>query len=922
MQAILSRRRPSSWWQTRQLLGPSLLLACLAAAACNSSSDSPRPIGTAPEPVVGANDPLPGVVVAIEAVRGRNSGRARVGDRLQVDFTVRTDGGAPLELSTMARGAIMVSGPTSNYQRVIASQADVLARSRKRALGSYTYEFAVPIPATYLAPLNDTPLLTEGEWTGEPLISGTYTVGLELRKDYTIQDVVYRDPGNATRDFLLGDATTLEPRELVTLANCNQCHTELRAHGDNRNQITNCLLCHTSGAEDRNNPAVAGGTPGVAIDFKVMIHKIHSGKHLPSVLGVTTTSTGARDYSATPVPYRLVGFGNAIHDYSSVTWPAWPSFYSPMPRDLGFTTLTSQQQSRENLMRQGPAECGKCHGDPDGDGPLPAPAQGEEIWARPTIAACQSCHDDWIPDHPYTANGQTMPIQRDNAACTECHRVSGTPLDVIDAHRHPLVDPDVVAGLVFNVTAVADVGGTSNGRFEAGEKVQITMQAVDGNNNPVALSSLSRIETVLSGPTVNPQMVSYQRVPPAAFTGTGPFTFFVPDQVYYESIGISDSNPNIFSTARTPHWAVSGAATSLLRVTGTGVSTTLAATAERTQNYIDVAAGAGASFTKDDFIIIDDASPGLREFLRIQWVDGDRFWFGSQFRTTYKPNLLRAHATGASVTKVETTLVPTSSYTLNPTTGVVTENVEFGDGEILASYTTDFVVPEVYPGALDDSPVLGEDWGDWTGLPMLDGTYTLDVHGARSVLVTRSGEETRYTEGADSTIRNLLFGSATTIVEVQRVDAESCYACHDSLQFHGGSRRSLEACLSCHGTAGVENTLVYENQTTGNPLGTTVEFRHWLHAAHKDVFPAMVGGVQDCAKCHGNNTVWQLPAQRLHPQQNTMTRSWYVACSSCHTDSAARAHMDVNTSVTGAESCSVCHGANDPLSVLRVHQIK
>jgi OmcA/MtrC family decaheme c-type cytochrome len=175
-------------------------------------------------------------------------------------------------------------------------------------------------------------------------------------------------------DFLLGDATTLEPRELVTLANCNQCHTELRAHGENRNQIANCLLCHTSGAEDRNNPAVAGGTPGVAIDFKVMIHKIHSGKHLPSVLGVTTDSSGARklrrDAGAVP---SLVGFGNEVHDYSTVTWPAWPSFYSPMPRDLGFTTLTSTQQSRENLMRQGPAECGKCHGDPDGDGPLPAP---------------------------------------------------------------------------------------------------------------------------------------------------------------------------------------------------------------------------------------------------------------------------------------------------------------------------------------------------------------------------------------------------------------------------------------------------------------------------------------------------------------------------------------------------------------------
>ena len=43
-----------------------------------------------------------------------------------------------------------------------------------------------------------------------------------------------------------------------------------------------------------------------------------------------------------------------------------------------------------------------------------------------------------------------------------------------------------------------------------------------------------------------------------------------------------------------------------------------------------------------------------------------------------------------------------------------------------------------YPGALDDSPVNGQDWGDWTGLPILDGTYVLDMHGARSLTVTRA----------------------------------------------------------------------------------------------------------------------------------------------------------------------------------------
>ncbi len=889
--------------------------------SCDSSNSGPFS-GVAPEPVIGEDGVLPGVVVTIEAVRGHAAGKAKVGDLLEVDFRIATDAGEPLELATSARTGIMVSGPTNNYQRVIASQSDVATRATKRALGAYTYKFAVPVPATYLAPLNDTTDLSEGELTGEALLDGTYTVGLEIRRDYTIDGEVYRDPGNATLDFLFGDATTIETRELVTLANCNKCHTELRGHGDNRNNIANCLLCHTAGAEDKNDPAVAGGTPGAAIDFKVMIHRIHSGKHLPSVLGVTTNPDGSRNYDATPQPYQLVGYGNAIHDYSTVTWPAWPSFYSPMPRDLGFSALNSTRQSKENEMRRGPSECAECHGDPDGDGPLPAPAQGEQIWSRPTITNCTSCHDDWEPSHAYTANGSTMPPQADSAACAQCHRESGTPLDMIDAHRHPLVDPSVAVGLRFDVSAVEDVGGTANGRFETGEKVQITFSAVDGENNPVSVSSLSRLEVILSGPTVNPQIISYQQVPRVGFTGNGPYTFLLPELVFYEPIGTSDGNLNNFSTARAPHWNVTGALTTLLRVTGTGASTTLAAAAERTHNFIDVATGTGASFAKNDYIVIDDASPGLREFLRIQWVDGDRIWFGSQFRTTYKPNLKIAHAIGASVTKVTTTSVATSSYTLDPVTGLVTETVEFGNGEVLASYTTDFVVPDLYPGALDDSPVLGESWGDWTGLPLIDGTYTLDVHGARSLVVTRAGENTSYTEGAESTLTHLLFGNATTVVEVPRVDAESCYGCHNSLQFHGGSRRSLDACLSCHATAGAENTLVYENQTTGNPLGTPVEFRHFIHSLHKEVFPAMPGGVQDCAKCHGNNTVWKLPAERNHPSQSILTRSWYVACSSCHDGNAAKSHMDVNSTIFGAEACDVCHGTNDPLSVENVHRIK
>ena len=66
-----------------------------------------------------------------------------------------------------------------------------------------------------------------------------------------------------------------------------------------------------------------------------------------------------------------------------------------MPRDAGYSTLTSTQQGLENTMRGAPVGCSKCHGDPDGSGPLAAPAQGDLIYSQPSIAACKSCHDDF-----------------------------------------------------------------------------------------------------------------------------------------------------------------------------------------------------------------------------------------------------------------------------------------------------------------------------------------------------------------------------------------------------------------------------------------------------------------------------------------------------------------------------------------------
>jgi OmcA/MtrC family decaheme c-type cytochrome len=935
-------RHPISQW-----LLPAMLLGLVA---CDSSSNSGRvEVGIAPEPVVGAGDALPGVVITMERVRGGTGpgGKARPGDRLSIDFRVTTDGNQPLELSTMARGAAMVSGPTFNYQRVIASQTDVLTRATKRALGAYTYTFTVPLPATYLPPLNDTTAITEGELTGQNLLSGTYTIGLELRKDYTVGSEVLRDPGNASIDFLLGDASAIERREVVTLANCNQCHVELRAHGDNRNELTNCLLCHTTGAEDGNLLSSGGGTPGVAIDFKVLIHKIHAGKHLPSVNGVATNSDGSRNYAATPTPYIVQGRGGALTDYSKIAFPVWPSLLTPMPRDTGFGALTSGQQALENTMRSGPVDCDKCHGDPDGDGPLPAPAQGELAYVQPSRSACASCHDDWDPELPYTANGATMPGGLDNSTCRLCHRESGTPLDVRDAHLHPLRDASRTPGLHFDVSAITDVGN-GNGRFETGEKVQLTLRIRNDANADVPATALSTINAVINGPTGNPNLVHYVRIY-ASGMGSGPeYTFFLPQLVYYESVGNSNNTLQNFATARAPHRAVANTPMTLLRVTGTTAATTLALPAPALQNYIDVANGTGASFATGAYILIDDANPGIREFLRVQRVEGDRLWFSSLYSPNYAPGLRVAHAAGASVQRLSTAAVPSSSYNLDTTNGTFVETTEFGDGELLASYTTDFVVPEHYPGAFNESPALGEDWGKWTGLPLLSGTYQVGIWGARQFTVSVGDSTTTYTEGSQPSVHPVLFGTATEVEVIDRIDdVQGCYRCHEDIQFHGGSRRGYDTCALCHTLAGAEDAATYIYPSGEASPGVTIDFRTMLHKIHHGKqldagasyrvagfggtghsyenvgFPVMPGGTQQCAVCHGNdNTAWVTPAPRNHPQAAAPTRTWRATCGSCHDSSAAQAHIEVTTSASGAESCAICHGNGRDHAVRDVHRVR
>ncbi len=942
------------------------LLASLVAAGCSGKDGKNGQPGTSP--VTPTSDKLepadnaPGIQVQILGLGGATGagGNFMVGNRLSVTFSVKKDDGTNWDLSELDRGRIMGSGPTFNYQRILAEQSDLLTASTTNPDGSHTYTFAAPIPATYLPPLNDTLSFgaLDGELSGQALLSGTYTVGMYLGWDYTVDGESFRDQGDATLDFLLGSGATFASREVIERDNCNQCHTELQAHGGLRRATTLCLLCHTAGAEDKNVASVAGGTPGRSIEFAVMVHKIHSGEHLPSVLGVGVNPDGSRNYAATPMPYQLVGFQNSIADFSEVPFPVWPNLTVPMPRDQGYTALTSGQKAVEDTIRSGVTKCSVCHGDPDDMGPLTAPAQGNLAYSQPARATCGACHDDIDWALPYQANSMTMPAQNDDSACTLCHSPAGDALAVQDAHLHPLLDPAFNPGLNFEILVVEESGtNDGDGTIDPGEGLRMTFTLTDDAGLDVAPTSVSGINVAISGPSSNLNLVHFISVPRPYLTGSQPFDVAIPERVWFEPVGTASIGPDAFMTSRAPHWNVTGGATEVRvgTLTGGGGSSTLAGASTFGQNYLDVVSS--TNFARDDYLVVERAMAG-EEYLRIQYVEGNRLWFSSPTSASYAPGPVFEHSSGATVEAVTLSLlVENTDYSLDAPTGTLTELTDFGTGNaVVVTYVTDFVMPERYPAPINGSPDLGEEWGDWSGKSLADGTYSLVMYGDRSLTLNLHGESNSYRGAATSVRADFLAGSALSLEPYDLISSgANCYACHQDLLFHGGGRRGIEACVICHGTAGSEDRPQFVAAGAPATTGVTINFRTMLHKIHMGeelanapsyqvigfgsaaypnnygittfgevVFPALPGGTMQCAKCHGSSDVWMEPVPRDHPtEQGRPTLVWGATCGACHEAAATQAHIQINTAASGQESCEVCHSLDDgDLSVPIVHKTR
>ncbi len=167
-----------------------------------------------------------------------------------------------------------------------------------------------------------------------------------------------------------------------------------------------------------------------------------------------------------------------------------------------------------------------------------------------------------------------------------------------------------------------------------------------------------------------------------------------------------------------------------------------------------------------------------------------------------------------------------------------------------------------------------------------DATHTIGLYGSRNL--------TEFDMGMNYASANLYNfvpagGQVTKIRDV--INSASCNACHDEINFHGGSRRGLPTCILCHAPAYADVTNV--NPETNESMDMAV-MTHRIHAgsllqsvrAGEPFFWVGFGNrvtdfshvnmpseINNCQKCH-ESTATQRDNWLMNPSRR--------ACGSCH----------------------------------------
>ncbi len=428
----MNKNRSSHQWFG--LVAASLLSFVLG--GCGGDSGSRGAPGAPGAPAVNAG------VAALAAATTLNMGITGVTSNNPpvVNFTVTNELGAPMlgltdadlrfNIAKLVPGTNGEPSVWQNYINRSVSGAVQGAQERKTTTagyvfgtlvdnrnGSYTYTFATDItsPTSNPCPAPCT------DASGKAL---DISFSASLTHRVTVQQANSAYPkATGTYDFVPGGAA-VTTRDVVVTATCNQCHDQLVAHGT-RVEVKLCVTCHNPGSW-------VAGTPNVPVDFKVMIHRIHNGINLPSVVAGGSYKIGSSDFSA-----------------------------ATFPQDI--------------------RNCTKCH-----DGKLSA--QGDNWKNQPTMQACGSCHDDvnfGAQSDPAKPLNHPGGVTLDNSVCVTCHGV-GKPFDTVASHNLAdkipsapsyWVPPKIKAAAAKFKFNIISVTGTA-----AGSKPVVTFSVTDPTN--------------------------------------------------------------------------------------------------------------------------------------------------------------------------------------------------------------------------------------------------------------------------------------------------------------------------------------------------------------------------------------------------------------------------------------------------------
>jgi OmcA/MtrC family decaheme c-type cytochrome len=307
------------------------------------------------------------------------------GNKPTVTFTLKDNKGNGILASgltkTPNRLGLVIAGSTADYGYIsfgpdqktggYISENGTTASCGQDGTCTYTFAHAIPANAT-----------------------GTYSIGFEGRRGQNINvgttkeiDNVEYGAKNAVVNFSVDGSPVVSRRTVVALTQCNQCHEKLSLHGENRNQIEMCVLCHNPSENDSTTRALSTNpadknAPPQGVNFALLIHRIHTGEDQAQFFGR---------------PFQIVAFGGNKVNFNDVVFPAMDP--TGATGDVKKCYMCHVNDSQENL--------------PVG---LNDVVDGQGIISPATTAACMGCHNDRT-----TASHTTANTTQYGESCNACH---------------------------------------------------------------------------------------------------------------------------------------------------------------------------------------------------------------------------------------------------------------------------------------------------------------------------------------------------------------------------------------------------------------------------------------------------------------------------------------------------------------------